>query len=233
MRSGTGQSYPQSILLNLHLLTARIPNRGGQVALAIARCAKPTIVAVNGPAAGFGLTITLPATIRVACAQAKIAMPFARRGVVMESCAAFYLPRLIGLSNAMHIFTTGASYPVTDPLVSGLFSKILPTPQETVKYALELATDIAENTSIPSTKLMRDMLVYGPQTPEGAHLLDSRAFVSIVGSKDNTEGVNSFMEKRKAEFSVGGIDKEDFPFWPWWDQSTGDWDGKKGGLAKL
>ncbi|KAM7198603.1 ClpP/crotonase [Naviculisporaceae sp. PSN 640] len=207
---------------------------GGQVALAIARCPKPTICAINGPAAGFGLTVTLPTTIRVASATAKIAMPFARRGVVMESCAAFYLPRLIGLSKAMHIFTTGATYPVTDPLVSGLFSKILPNPEETLNYAVDLATDIAENTSVLSTKLMRDMVVYGPDTPEGAHLLDSRVFVSVVGSKDNEEGVKSFMEKRKAEYSIGGTEIGDIvPVWPWWDDTTGDWDGQRRKLGKL
>lgn len=213
-------------------------DRGGQVALAISRCAKPTICAINGPAAGFGLTITLPTTIRVASATAKIAMPFSRRGVVMESCAAFYLPRLIGLSKAMHIFTTGKAYPVTDPLVSGLFSKILPTPEETVRYAVELATDIAEDTSILSTKLMRDMMIYAPDTPEGAHLLDSRVFLEMVGSGDNVEGVKSFLEKRKADFKDGGKD-EDFQKilgridWPWWDNSTADWDGRRKGLAKL
>ncbi|KAM7218180.1 ClpP/crotonase-like domain containing protein [Rhypophila decipiens] len=213
-------------------------DRGGQVALAISRCVKPTIAAINGPAAGFGLTITLPATIRVASATAKVAMPFSRRGVVMESCAAFYLPRLVGLSKAMHIFTTGQTFPVTDPLVSELFSKILPTPEDTVKYAVELATEIAENTSLASTKLMRDMMLYGADTPEGAHLLDSRVFVELVGGRDNEEGVKSFMEKRKAEFVDGARGEEDIKkvvggFWPWWDDKTENWDGGKRGLAKL
>ena len=146
-------------------------------------------------------------------------MPFARRGLSMESCSAFYLPRLLGLSNAMHLTTTGATYSASDPLVSPLFSKLLPTPEETVAHAVELAVDIADNTSLASTKLMRDMMVYGPPTPEAAHVLDSRVFISMVGSPDNMEGVKSFMEKRRPEFA-GGIDQANFPFWPWWDQST-------------
>ncbi|KAH6886757.1 enoyl-CoA hydratase/isomerase family protein [Thelonectria olida] len=190
-------------------------DQGGRLALAITRCIKPTIVALNGPAAGFGLTITLPATIRVAWSGAKVALPFSRRGLTLESCSAFFLPRLVGLSNAMHLATTGATYAVTDPLVTGLFSKLLPTPEETVSHAIDLATDIAENTSAASTKLMRDMMLYCPATPEETHVLDSRVFISVVGSKDNMEGVKSFMKKRQPVFS-GTIDEQEFPFWPWW-----------------
>lgn len=179
-------------------------------------CSKPTIVALNGPAAGFGLTITLPATIRVGWAEAKVALPFARRGLTLESCSAFFLPRLIGLSNAIHLATTGSTHQASDSLVNGLFSKLLPTPQETVSYALKLASDIAENTSVTSTKLMRDMMLYCPPTPEATHVLDSRVFLSVVGSKDNLEGVRSFMQKRAPEFS-GAMDKGLVPFWPWWD----------------
>ncbi len=179
-------------------------------------CSKPTIVALNGPAAGFGFTITFPATIRVAWSGAKVTLPFARRGVTLESCSTFFLPRLLGLANAMHIATTGATYLASDPLVSPLFSKLLPTPQATVDYALELATDIAENTSPTSTKLMRDMLVYSPHTPEETHRLESKLFLSVVGSQDNLEGVKSFMERRKPAFR-GTFDREAVPIWPWWE----------------
>lgn len=189
------------------------------MALAISNCTKPTIVALNGSAAGVGLTLTLPACIRVAWADAKICIPFSRRGLTLESCSAFYLPRLLGLSKAMHLATTGATYSASDPLVSGLFSKLLPTPQETVSHAIELALDIAENTSLSSTKLMRDMMLYCPETPEQTHVLDSRVFISVVGSKDNMEGIGSFMEKRKPKFS-GSVDKENFPFWPWWSAES-------------
>lgn len=164
----------------------------------------------------MGVTLTLPTTIRVAWSGAKLALPFSRRGVTLESVSAFFLPRLIGLSKAMHLATTGATYRADDPLVSGLFSRLLPTPEETVRYALELAADIAENTSEVSTKMNRDLMLYARGTPEETHKLDSKVFLYMIGSGDNAEGVKSFMEKRKAEFT-GVFKGEDFPFWPWWD----------------
>ncbi|KAK4238048.1 3-hydroxypropionyl-coenzyme A dehydratase [Achaetomium macrosporum] len=197
---------------------ARYRDQGGRVALAIAHCTKPTIVALNGPAAGFGFTITFPAAIRVAWADAKVSLPFARRGLTLESCSAFFLPRLLGLARATHLATTGATYAASDPLVSGLFSALLPTPQETVAHAVQLATDIAENTSLTSTKLMRDLLLYCPDTPEETHKLDSRVFISMVGSRDNSEGIESFMKKKKPGFG-GSFDREAVPFWPWWAAS--------------
>ncbi|RTE82507.1 hypothetical protein BHE90_002992 [Fusarium euwallaceae] len=205
-------------------------DQGGRVALLIAKCIKPTIVAINGPAAGVGLTITLPATIRVAWSDAKVGLPFSRRGLTLESCSAFFLPKLIGLSNATHLTTTGSTYLASDPLVSGLFSKLLPTPQETVSYAVKLAADIAENTSLASTKLMRDMMLYCPSTPEETHILDSKIFLHSVGTKDNVEGIKSFMQKRKPEFS-GTVNPDEFPSWPWWD--TAEEDEKKVKGAKL
>jgi enoyl-CoA hydratase/carnithine racemase len=172
-------------------------------------------MAINGSAVGFGLTVSLPAAIRVASADAKIGLPFARRGLTMESCSSYFLPRLIGLSKAMHLAVTGSTYVASDPMVSMLFSKVLRTPEETVSYAVTMATDVAENTSLISTKLMRDMMIYGPLTAEETHVLDSKAFISVVGSKDNMEGMNSFLEKRKPKFNAT-MEKDAPRFWPWW-----------------
>ncbi|RKK71057.1 hypothetical protein BFJ69_g11330 [Fusarium oxysporum] len=195
---------------------ARYRDQGGRVALAIANCTKPTIVAINGPAAGFGLTVTFPATIRVAWSGAKVALPFARLGLSLESCSAYFLPRLVGLAKAMHIVTTGETYFASDPLVSPLFSRLLPTPEETVAYAVELASNIGENTSLTSTKLMRDMLLYNSETPEEMHKLDSKVFISLVGSQDNVAGIKGIKKKQHPDFS-GTFDRNAVPFWPWWD----------------
>ena len=156
--------------------------------LAIQNCSKPTIAAINGSAVGIGITVTLPASIRVACASAKIGFVFARRGIVMEACSSYFLPRLVGLSHAMHLTTTGSVYSAGHPLFANLFSEVLPSPEATVARALELADEVAKNTSIVSTKLMRDMMCRGPSSPEGAHLLDSKIIFGLYGSKDNDEG---------------------------------------------
>ena len=160
--------------------------------------------------------MTLPACIRVAYAKAKIGFVFARRGLIMEAASSYFLPRLIGLSRALHLCTTGAVYPADHPLFNTLFTEIMPTPEATLARALELADDIAQNTSVVSTKLMRDLMFRGPDSAEGAHLLDSRIIHSMFGSKDNHEGVKSFFEKRPPKFE--GNFPEDAPDgYPWWE----------------
>ncbi|KAF4423124.1 enoyl- hydratase isomerase family [Fusarium acutatum] len=204
----------------------RYRDQGGKVALAIASCTKPTIVAINGPAAGFGFTITFPATIRVAWAGAKVSLPFARLGLSLESCSAYFLPRLIGLAKAMHIATTGDTYLASDPIVSPLFSKLLSTPQETLLYAVELASRIAESTSLTSTKLMRDMLLNNSETREEMHKLDSKVFISLVGSKDNMAGIKGVTKKQHPDFS-GAFNQKAVRFWPWWDADKSGFPGSK------
>ncbi|EEA19917.1 hypothetical protein EYB25_010003 [Talaromyces marneffei] len=193
---------------------------GGRVALAIHNCSKPTIMAINGPAVGFGITLTLPATIRVACASSKISFAFSRRGLSMEACSSFFLPKLVGTSRALHLLTTGATYLASDPLLSNLFSDILPTPQETVASALKIAEDIAANTSTVSTKVMRDLIYRAPRSVEEAHLLESKLFLRMLISKDSAEGMKSFLQKRNVDFR--GNMKRDAPVgWPWWEAVDG------------
>ncbi|GAB7366479.1 hypothetical protein MBLNU230_g8272t2 [Neophaeotheca triangularis] len=169
---------------------------GGRVALAIHRCQKPTIAAIQGSAVGIGITMTLPMTIRIAYEQAKIGFVFARRGLIMEAASSFFLPKLVGLSRALHLVTTGLTYRATDPLLSQLFSETYAQPEAILPRALELAQEIAQNTSTVSTQLMRELMYRGPETAEGTHLLDSRLIYAMFGSKDNKEGVDSFLAKR-------------------------------------
>ena len=188
---------------------------GGRVALAIHNCSKPTIAAINGSAVGVGITMTLPATIRIACSTCKIGFVFSRRGIVMEACSSYFLPRLIGFSRALHLVTTGAVYPATDSLLRNLFSELLPTPEATMARALALAEEIAARTSGVSTKLMRDMMWRGPDNVGGAHLLESRVLAGLSDSEDNTEGVRSFFEKRVPNLQ-GRIPKDAPVVYPWW-----------------
>lgn len=187
---------------------------GGRVSMAIYRCTKPVIAAMNGSAVGVGITMTLPMNIRIVSNKAKIGFVFARRGLIMEAVSSFFLPRLIGTSRAMHLVTTGAVYPSTSPLFGDLFSEIV-EPERVLPRALELADEIAQNTSTVSTRLMKDLMYRGPATPEETHLLDSKIIFALFKSPDRFEGVNSFLEKRQAKFT--GIVPEDAPAeWPWW-----------------
>jgi enoyl-CoA hydratase/carnithine racemase len=192
-------------------------DNAGRVTLAMQNYRKPTVVAINGSAVGVGITVTLPAAIRVAYTDAKIGFVFARRGLIMEGASAYFLPRLVGHSRGMHLVTTGSVYPASHPLLSNLFSEILPTPEATVSRALELATAIAENTSTVSTAIMRDLMWRSPNSAEETHLLDSRLIWDMFGSTDNKEGVASFVEKRRPDFKASFDNAEDVPAaWPWW-----------------
>jgi len=187
---------------------------GGQVALAIFNCLKPVIGAINGSAVGVGITMTLPMNIRIVSEKAKIGFVFARRGIVLEACSSFFLPRLIGYSKAMHLITTGSVYPATHKLFEELFSEVVEEGR-VLERAIEIAEEVAGNTSLVSTTLMKDMMFRGPATVEEAQLLTSKILMGVFAGRDRDEGVNSFMEKRKADFK-GTMEKDAPDAWPWW-----------------
>ncbi|KAK6362350.1 hypothetical protein TWF730_006044 [Orbilia blumenaviensis] len=188
---------------------------GGRSVLAIHQCRKPVIGAIQGSAVGVGITMTLPMTIRVAYRAAKIGFVFSRRGLVMEACSSFFLPRLIGMAKALHLVTTGATYRADDPLVEGLFTLLVDSPEEVLAKALTLAEDIVRNTSILAAYMMREMMYRDTGSAEGQHLLDSRLIYEMFSSADNKEGVQSFLEKRPPQFK-GTIQKDAPSAYPWW-----------------
>jgi len=213
------------------LLTHR--DGGGQVALAIHNCHKPVVAAINGHAVGVGITLTLPCSIRVVSEKAKIGFVFARRGIVMEAASSFFLPRLIGFSRALHLVTTGAVYPATSSLFGSLFSEILPA-ETVLDQAIEIASEVAENTSAVSTKLMRDLMWKNPGSAEETHLVDSMVLFELFGGRDKKEGVESFLEKRKPKFN-GRMEVDAPSVWPWWIESEAriDKDKKRREKSKL
>lgn len=146
---------------------------GGRLNLAIYRCRKPTIVAINGAAVGIGMTMTLSAAIRIAYAKAKCGFPFVRRGITMESNSSFFLPRLIGYSKAVYLTTTGEVYLAESKHFGDLFQEVVERKEDVLPRALELAGAIAGKTSSLAGFLTRELMWRNPGSAEGTHLVDS------------------------------------------------------------
>jgi enoyl-CoA hydratase/carnithine racemase len=175
---------------------------GGQVTLRIFDSLKPVIAAINGPAVGVGITMTLPMDVRIAASGAKIGFVFARRGIVPEACSSWFLPRLVGISQAMEWVATGRVFPAEEALAGGLVRSVHPA-DEVLGVAQELAAEIASEAAPVSVALARRLMwtMLGASHPMEAHRADSRAMFSRGRSSDAFEGVTSFLEKRPAEFS--------------------------------
>jgi enoyl-CoA hydratase/carnithine racemase len=175
---------------------------GGEVALRIFELTKPVIAAINGPAVGVGITMTLPMDIRLAAEGAKIGFVFARRGIVPEACSSWFLPRLVGISQAMEWVATGRVFSAEEALAGRLVRSVHPQ-AELLDAARALAGEIAEHAAPVSVAVARRLLwtMLGADHPMAAHRADSRAMFARGQSDDAREGVTSFLEKREPEFS--------------------------------
>ena len=189
---------------------------GGVVSLRVAASRKPVIAAVNGPAVGVGATMTLPADIRIAADTARFGFVFARRGLVPEAASSWFLPRIVGISQAMEWVATGRVFDAAEALAGRLVSRVVPGDQ-LLPAAHALAAEITANTSAVSVALSRRLLwsMLGAPTPWEAHRLDSRA-ISVLGrGPDVAEGVESFLGKRAPRFSARVADFiHVVPEWP-------------------
>jgi len=176
---------------------------GGLVTLRMYECKQPRIAAINGPAVGVGVTMSLPMDIRIASDAAKFGFVFARRGIVPEACSSWFLPRVVGISQAMEWVATGRGCGPEEALAGGLVSRVV-APDDLLPTARALAEEIAANTSAVSVALSRQLMwkMLGADHPMEAHKLDSSAIYAMGGSPDGHEGVASFLEKRPAEFSM-------------------------------
>lgn len=183
---------------------------GGTVTLRIFQCRKPIIAAVNGPAVGIGVTSILPMDIRLASDQARFGFVFARRGIVPEACSSWFLPRVVGINQAMEWVATGRVFDAQEALRGGLIKEVL-KPDDLLPRARELAREIVENTSAVSVAMARQMMwqMLGASHPMEAHRLDSKGMNFMGARPDSREGVESFLEKRPAEFGMSVA--QDFP----------------------
>jgi enoyl-CoA hydratase/carnithine racemase len=205
---GTTFSYPEDGSVHR--------DRGGTVSLRIFESLKPVIAAFNGPAVGIGVTMTLPADIRLASTQARFGFVFARRGIVLEAASSWFLSRAVGISRAMEWTATGRVFGADEALAAGLVRSVH-EPDELLPAAYALGREIADNTAPVSVALTRQMLwrMLGADNPMVAHRLDSRAVQDRGRSEDAKEGVTSFLEKRPARFP-NRVSTDMPDFYPWW-----------------
>jgi enoyl-CoA hydratase/carnithine racemase len=191
---------------------------GGLLTLRIFDSKKPVIAAVNGPAVGIGVTMTLAMDIRLAADVARFGFVFARRGIVPEACSSYFLPRIVGISRALEWAYSGRVFPADEALAGGLVRSLHPK-EELISTARGIAREIADNTSAISVTLIRQMMwrMLGADHPMEAHKLDSRGVYYTGRSADAREGVEAFLEKRSAHFP-GKVSKDLPEFYPWWEE---------------
>ena len=189
---------------------------GGLVSLRIAASRKPVIAAIHGPAVGIGVTMTLPADIRIAAESARFGFVFTRRGLVPEAASSWFLPRVVGISQAMEWVASGRVFDAGEALSGRLVSRVVPD-AELLPTVRALAGEIVANTSAVAVSLARKMLwsMLGADNPWEAHRVDSRAIFQLGSGPEVAEGVASFMEKRPPRFPGRVTEYADaIPAWP-------------------
>jgi len=196
----------------------RVRDGGGRLTLRLFESKKPLISACNGVAVGVGATMQLAMDIRLAASNARYGFVFARRGIVPEACSSWFLPRIVGISQALEWCYSGRVFDAEEAKAGGLVRSIH-TPDDLSLAARALATEIAENTSAVSVAMTRAMMwrLMSTDHPMEAHKIDSRAIYRLSRGADAKEGIASFLEKRRPAYP----DKvsEDMPdFYPWWDE---------------
>jgi enoyl-CoA hydratase/carnithine racemase len=191
---------------------------GGQVTLRIFKCLKPVIAAVNGPAVGIGATMQLAMDIRIASEAARFGFVFSQRGIVPEAASSWFLPRLVGISQALEWCYSGRVFPAAEALAGRLVSQVV-APDDLLPTARALARTFIDKTAPVSVALIRQMMwrMLGADDPMEAHKIDSRGIYARGRSEDVKEGVVAFLEKRPAEFK-NKVSADMPSYFPWWDE---------------
>ena len=191
---------------------------GGLVTLRLYESKKPLIAAINGPAVGVGVTMTLPMDVRIASSSARMGFVFAKRGIVPEACSSWFLPRIVGISQAAEWVYTARIFPAEEALAARLVSRVVP-PEDLMPTARALAKEMSSGTSAMSVALSRQLLwrMLGADHPMEAHKVDSKCIFWMGQSADAHEGVASFLQKRPPDFKLRP--SQDMPpFFPWWKE---------------
>ncbi len=199
------------------LSDARVRDGGGLLTLRLFESKKPLISACNGVAVGVGATMQLAMDIRLASTTARYGFVFARRGIVPEAASSWFLPRIVGISQALEWCYTGRIFDAEEAKSGGLVRSIH-APEDLLHAAKTLAAEIAENTSAISVAMTRAMMwrLASTDHPMEAHKIDSRAIYRLSRGADAKEGIASFLEKRKPMYP-GKVSADMPDFYPWWD----------------
>jgi enoyl-CoA hydratase/carnithine racemase len=213
---GGGQVFSDPTKVD-DLSDTRVRDGGGLLTLRLFESKKPLISACNGVAVGVGATMQLAMDIRLASSTARYGFVFARRGIVPEAASSWFLPRIVGISQALEWCYTGRIFDAEEARAGGLVRSVH-APEDLLIAARMLAAEIAENTSAISVAMTRAMMwrLAAADHPMEAHKIDSRAIYRLSRGADAKEGIASFLEKRRPAYP--GKVSEDMPdFYPWWD----------------
>jgi enoyl-CoA hydratase/carnithine racemase len=191
---------------------------GGLLTLRIFACTKPVIGAVNGVAAGLGATMLLPMDIRLAADSARFGFVFARRGIVPEACATWFLPRVVGINRALEWAMSGRVFPAAEALQANLIRSIHPG-DELLAAAQAIAHEIADNAAPVAVAMIRQMMwrLLGAEGPMAAHRLDSQVNFDLGRSADVAEGIEAFLAKRPPVFAMR-MPADAPAAYPWWQE---------------
>ncbi|MGH9272995.1 MAG: enoyl-CoA hydratase-related protein, partial [Ilumatobacteraceae bacterium] len=173
-----------------------------------------------GSAVGVGISMTLPMDIRLLADNAKVGFVFAGRGIAPDGAASWFLPRVVGINQALEWVLTARVFKAEEALAGGLVRSIHPADQ-VLSTAKALAAEIATNAAPVSASVSRGLLwrMLGEAHPMAAHRADSEAIYDLGRKPDAREGVMAFLDKRAPAWTLSPT--QDLPpTYPWWDDPT-------------
>lgn len=193
-----------------------VRDTGGRVALAMYDCRKPIVGAINGVAVGIGATMLLPMDFRIASDKARFGFVFGKLGITLEACSSFFLPRIVGVEQALLWAYRADIFDAAEAQEAGLVRAIYPADQ-LLEEAKAFARSLVRGRSPVSIALMRQMIQRNSALgePHEAHLIESLSMF-YTSQADGREGVRAFNEKGPVDFV--GKASEMPPFYPWWGE---------------
>jgi enoyl-CoA hydratase/carnithine racemase len=196
----------------------RVRDGGGRLTLAIFECLKPVIAAVNGPAVGVGVTMQLAMDIRIASEAARFGFVFARRGIIPEAASSWFLPKIVGIAQALEWCYSGRVFDAQEALRGRLVKEVV-NADVLLSRAHALAAEIRDNTAPVAIALIRQMMwrLSALDHPMEAHKIDSRGIYARGQSGDVREGVTAFLEKRPPQFPEK-VSTGMPAYFPWWQE---------------